>query len=275
MAVTQTPGRRKGYVGTSHADPIYTAGRREGQMRGLDCEVMGLGRYFWCEFWEDFLRWDEDPTGVDIGNLYDHSPTGAPTMGSVEDGVDGQLQIKMTANSQAELIGYDWKDDLRITATGRVLFECIFSPVTLPTTNQEMVIGLCNSLAPAELSQNLNDVTRRIWFKFNANGVMTMECADGTTTQNLQVPQYDTITVLVGSWYLARIDMSDTGQISYQFGSAGNPEALRERGTLAGSAFAATDKLQPVVYLKKSAGVTQPEVLVDALYAKWQRRWDK
>ncbi|HEU4754421.1 MAG TPA: hypothetical protein VFU47_15035, partial [Armatimonadota bacterium] len=208
---------------------------------------------------------------TNLARLYDHSPSGSPTNARVADGVDGQLQIKLSSDDERQFVGYDWGDQVIIPATKRVVFEAIIEFVTLPGANERIWFGLGTELAGIlALQQDIELLSRRLGFSVDADGVLEIESDDGTTDHDDETPQNESVTLVAGTQYLFRMDLTDTSRVSYQIAD-GDGDHLREIGYLDAGELAASDKLQPLCYVQKDSGAGVPEVLVDMLYCGWDR----
>lgn len=259
------PGRRLGYPGSAALGPLYTRSRRPGDSQEATYERLYSHVLHRCEWYEDFL-WDEAQVAAGLGQLYDLSPAGAPTL-AVQSGVaDGILDLKPAATSEGEILAYYWNDQLLIPSNKRWQFTALVNVVTAPASSAErIVIGV-----GSQQNNNLGAMTRNAWFRMEGSGAVKVETDDNTTDNDLGALR-TAFTPTVGTYYLYRIDCWDAKNVSFQIAKS-NGLGWREVQQLSAPAFVTSPgNLQPFVCIEKDSGTGVPEVKIDYLHLSWDR----
>jgi hypothetical protein len=254
---------RRGIPGTRFTGPLITRSRRAGDNDDVTCEIYSGHVAHRVDWFEDFIG---DLSASDLGiagKLYDLSPAGTPTEAVVANAADGQLELTLAATSEDELAGFSWGDQLLCPSTKRAFWQGRIKIPVLPASAAERIVfgmaGARNNL--------LNSVTRKAWFRLEANGALLAEVDDGTT---FSAQQDCGFTLVADTWYYFSIDMFDTNNISFQLG-ANDGSSYRQVKTLAGAAFAATDLFQPFCFVQKVSGTGVPSMKIDYLRMSWDR----
>lgn len=212
---------------------------------------------FW--YYEDFL-YDVFPAEANFAlSIYDQ-PNATGTQDLVADATGGQFQFKLSANSQAEGLGFTMGDNLYIQGNLPFLFLTRLKVVHTMAANQALVWGLGSDVALLP-----DNMIRNLWFKLDATTALLVEADDNTTDTD----DKDTgITITANTFYWFGIESNRDGKVTFHVanGDGNNAKTIDFAKRFAGSdpAFGANN-LQPVILVTKTTGVTQPEVIIDTV----------
>ncbi len=207
-------------------------------------------------FREDFLGKAIDTTNV--WTALDTSAAGLTTPVLIANGPNGLVSLPLDNTSEAQLSGLYWGDVRTLVLNRGLIFEARFALHTLPTGSVIVCIGLMGNHNAAA-----DTVAESIWFRFDGNGVMTVE-TDDTANETSKVATG--VTVIADQYVVVRIDCSDIADI--KFFVDGNRVAgttTFDMSTVAGLV------LQPIARISKGAATTVGEIYLDCVKV-WQRR---
>lgn len=182
---------------------------------------------------------------------------GSPTLAPVDDTRSGEVLMQFTSTNEAQTLRLDFNDQLCIPATAEPIFEARVK-IADSAANVRTVIGLVSAF-----NATLDSAVSNAWFRTEgADQSLFIEVDDGTTDTD----DFDTGADFTDATYhVLRVDFAQgTGAI--RFFVDGNLVA-----TKAGSAFAVTDVLQPIIALQKASGTSVISVTVDYIRVSWNR----
>ncbi len=207
-------------------------------------------------FHEDFMGKAIDTTNV--WTELDTSAAGLTTPVLIANGPNGLVSLPLDNTNEAQLSGLTWGDSRTLVLNRGLIFEARFALHTLPTGAVIVCIGLMgNHNATADT------VAESIWFRFDGNGVMTVE-TDDTAHETSKVATG--VTLIADQYTVVRIDCSDIADV--QFFVDGNRVAASttfDMSTVAGLV------LQPIARISKGAAASVGEIYLDVVKC-WQRR---
>lgn len=247
---------RMGYdTGTLHYGPTRTRYKNQGQTVEIQDESFRWGPHMRVDYMEEF----DGSAALAIGKMTSRT-TGTPTAGAqVANSANGEWGMALAATNEAEYNGLDWADELNIPASrGFVMNARITMPALALTSVQDIVVGVATAY-----NATLNSQSKYVRFRMSGSNVLLLEGKDGTTTNNATAPSTATTLTAAAVAYLT-IDATDIGRIKFFSGS-------NMIGTLAQSAFAVTDLLQPVIGVRKASGTGVPQLNVDFLRVSYAR----
>ena len=214
--------------------------------------------YFWR--WEDFL-WDAFDIDEHWLATYDASASGTPTLGLSADATGGAFQIQLASTSEAETAGLSMGNNLYIRGNLPFLWMARIQVVHTMAANEVLVFGLASDVDSA----TLDNLTRNIWFRLDADTDLLFEYDDGTTDTDDKDLGID-ITEDVYYWYA--IERQRNGQIYLHVADddGENHKVFNpaKQFSVVNPTFGANN-LQPVILAQKASGTTQPELLVDCM----------
>lgn len=184
--------------------------------------------------------------------------TSLPNLVDVNSGVaNGEAICTLSATNDAIATGWYLNDNVVIPATRSAIFEAWVKVGTV-TTAQGLIIGLASAY-----NNTWDSIAKHAWFRLVASMAVVLEADDGTTDTDDQATSPAT-TLTADTYYFFQIDMTDTSEIVFLID--GTPV-----GTIAASAFAASDVLQPIVALQKASGTGAISVYTDSCFVTTER----
>lgn len=212
---------------------------------------------------EDFLG-DAGDTPNNPWTLQDRvSATGSQTVDFVTDTADGEIQLKHTANAQAEEASLDWNDHLAINLSQQPLVEMRVKVImtgsdALGSADQRALFGVGTAYA-----STLDNVTNHAWFRIEgANDDLLAQTDDGTNDESVDTTE----DLLSDNYRTLAIDFADLSDVKFFV------DGVR---VLSGTKFdmsnvSANTLVQPLCVLQKDGGSEQEDLRVD--YAKIVQR---
>lgn len=194
--------------------------------------------------------------GTDIGaawTLNDTSSAGAPTHVPV----DGShvVFITLAADSEAEVVGYDFGDVLEFDIdNGPIMIAKI--KTTAITTAEGVVVGL-----GAAWNDTLDSNAAHAWFRLVASMALVVETDDGTNDND------DTatgVTMVAATYKWLKIDCTDSADVRFYTSDDGFIW-VRVAASTTFDMSNYTDGLQPMFAIVKSTGTTTPTLTVDEI----------
>jgi hypothetical protein len=191
-----------------------------------------------------------------------------PTVAQVANSANGEVLLTLTDTDEAQVAGLDWTDQKQIPGNRGFFFQAIIkTPAAAYTTAENVFVGLATNYH-VNLSANISKLAG---FRLNASNVVQLEGKDGTNSYTVGggTQTTTTKTLAVSTTYVLTIDAHRLDKVQFFINE---PSGLPDRvGSLNLSAFAATDLLQPAIWLQKASGTTTPTLTVDLVRAVWYR----
>jgi hypothetical protein len=259
-----------GHQGSGGSDfrfPIRTISKGDGHDKAIHAPTLFQAFPNWYWHYEDFLYDALDATEIGI-SLYDHSPSGSPTLGLVANGTGGQLQLLATNTNEAQTLALMMDDNLFIQGNLPFFFAARVKTVHTMAANQKVIVGLGSALKNDPVAPDL--ITRNLWFLQAATTDLLVEWDDGTTDRDDKDTGAD---ITAGAWYWYIIERAPNGAIYFGLLNASGylkTWTPQEKFGLADPSFGANN-LQPIVAVHKASGTTTPQILVDAMLFGGQR----
>ncbi len=181
----------------------------------------------------------------------------SPLVGPVDSTANGEHIITLNAASEAQTAGFDFGDLRPIPANRGWVFEALVKVnTTAITTNQQVLIGMASAY-----NATFASIISNAWFFLNASMIAQVESDDGTADNDgLSTGQ----TLVADTYYMFRIDATNRRAVTFWI----NNKLVK---TLSAAAWAVTDLLQPVFYVRKASGATTPSISVDAVRIRTNR----
>lgn len=241
-----------GQSGTAHAFPLLTRGAAPSATRQDDPPSLDwfcdLSNWFW--FVEDFIR-DTDLSD-EAFTIYDKSASGSPTAGVIADATGGQYRLKLASTSEAEDLFWTLNGNLPIDSAKPFVFLARCMTAHAMAAAQRVIVGL-----GSDYTTILDDITRNIWFRQEADTDLLIEVDDATTDTD----DFDTgKDISEDAWVEYMIVKGYDGTIFFcvKDNKGQNFQMLK---MVDGSGF--SGNLQPILGVQKDSGTTTPELLVD------------
>jgi len=175
---------------------------------------------------------------------------GLPLVGPVVGTANGEAICALSSTNEVMGAFADWGDQVAIPSSGQTLF---WARVKFGTygANETAIVGLTSAW-----NATLASMTQRCAFRLSGDMVLKAETDDGTTDSGLISTG---LTVVAGTYYLLRIDMSDTGNVTFWVDE-------RPLAVLSAPAFTTSSALlQPMFGVQKASGTGVPDLTVDYL----------
>jgi len=246
--------------------PLRTHRRGTGASQGTYSVLPFQNLRNWHWFFEDFigdaLDEDEHPLAV-----YDASASGTPTLDIVADAVGGQYQIQLANTNEAETAGLTFGGQLFLRGNRPFYFETRLKQVNTMAANQVLVWGLASDVD----TTTLDNLTRNLWFRLDADSDLLIEADDNTTDQDDKDTGFN---VTADTFYIYSIERGVDGTVYFSKadGNGENRKTWTLSKTFGGSEPSfSTNNLQPVILAQKSTGTTQPEIVVDYVLVGGER----
>lgn len=179
---------------------------------------------------------------------------GAPAVQRVANAANGEATFTLTADSEAQYVGFDFGDQLCIQANKAPIVQIRGRLTALPGANQRFVAGLASAF-----NATIDSITSLAIFRCEASGALLVESDDGTTDTDDQATSPAT-TLVATTNYCFTIDLTDLNRILFYLDDAivGTTSAA-----LLGSAM-----LQVLALFQKDSGIGTGGFIVD--YVRYQ-----
>jgi hypothetical protein len=205
-------------------------------------------------FYDDFLG-----RIVNVTDVWGVLDTAGGAEAIVANAANGVYGMALDATNEAQLAGLYWSDQRPLVLNQGLVFEARAALSVLPTTAVIACIGLAGAHNAA-----VDTVAESIWFRADANGVITVE-HDDTATETSKVATG--ITLTAGLFAIFRIDCTIPTDIKFFINGA----RVAGSTTFSGAAVP-TLALQPVIRIgKEAAGTGLGTIQLDYVRI-WQKR---
>lgn len=240
--------------GSTFAYPIRTQARRQGRVYPIEGMAYRANFRARAEEYNDFVGSGaiEDPfAGFTI------AAGGSPTAAKLATQVaDGNARCLLASTNEAESAGISFNDKVQIPGNAQWYFECLAKIDTVPTSVQEVAIGMASAY-----NATLDSVADNYWFRLSGNGTLTVEADNATTDVDDRATTRIT-SIAANTFYLFRVDGTDPGRVRYYVNDVRVSEVvITPRSAL----------LQPLAVIKKASGTGVPALFVDYIYVAWNR----